>query len=35
MEELGRHRGRVGRKECMLCDDECIMFYGIVQSTVL
>ena len=22
-EELGRHRGREGRKECMLCDAEC------------
>ena len=22
-EELGRHRGREGRKECLLCDDEC------------
>ena len=21
--ELGRHRGRQGRKECLLCDDEC------------
>ena len=22
-EELGRHRGREGRTQCMLCDDEC------------
>ena len=22
-EELGRHRGREGRKECLLCDDGC------------
>jgi len=22
-EELGRHRGRNGRTECTLCDDEC------------
>ena len=22
-EELGRHRRREGRKECLLCDDEC------------
>ena len=22
-EELGRHRGREGREECLLCDDEC------------
>ena len=22
-EELDRHRGREGRKECLLCDDEC------------
>ena len=22
-EELGRHRGRAGMKECMLCGDEC------------
>ena len=22
-EELGRHRGREGRKECLLCPDEC------------
>ena len=22
-EELGRHRGREGRNECLLCDDEC------------
>ena len=22
-EELGRHRGREGRKECVLCDAEC------------
>ena len=22
-EELGRHRGREGRKECVLCDTEC------------
>ena len=22
-EDLGRHRGREGRKECLLCDDEC------------
>ena len=22
-EELGRHRGREGMKECLLCDDEC------------
>ena len=22
-EELGRHRGREGRKECLLCGDEC------------
>ena len=22
-EELGRHRGREGRKECALCDAEC------------
>ena len=22
-EELGRHKGREGRKECLLCDDEC------------
>ena len=23
MEELGRHRGREGWKECLLCDAEC------------
>ena len=23
MAELSRHRGRKGRKECLLCDDEC------------
>ena len=37
-EELGRHRGREGRKECPLCNDECesvSMFCGIVQSTIL
>ena len=22
-QELGRHREREGRKECLLCDDEC------------
>ena len=22
-EELGRHKGREGRKECLLCDAEC------------
>ena len=22
-EELGRHRGREGRKECLLCDADC------------
>ena len=22
-EELGRHRGREGKKECVLCGDEC------------
>ena len=22
-EALGRHRGREGMKECLLCDDEC------------
>ena len=22
-EELGKHRGREGRKECLLCDAEC------------
>ena len=22
-EELGRHRGREGRNECLLCDAEC------------
>ena len=22
-EELGRHRGREGIKECLLCDNEC------------
>ena len=22
-QELGRHRGREGVKECLLCDDEC------------
>ena len=22
-EEMGRHRGREGRKECLLCDAEC------------
>ncbi|CAI8047039.1 hypothetical protein GBAR_LOCUS26004, partial [Geodia barretti] len=22
-EELGRHRGREGMKECLLCDDQC------------
>ena len=22
-EELGRHRGREGRSQCMSCDDEC------------
>ena len=22
-EELGRHRGREGKSQCMLCDDEC------------
>ena len=22
-EEFGRHRGREGRSQCMLCDDEC------------
>ena len=36
-EELGRHREREGRKECLLCDNECksvVMFCGIVRSTV-
>ena len=23
LNELGRHRGREGRKECLLCDAEC------------
>ena len=22
-EELGRHKGKEGMKECLLCDDEC------------
>ena len=22
-EELGRHRGSEGKKECLLCDNEC------------
>ena len=37
-DELGRHRGREGRKECLLCDDgmrALVMFCGIVQHTVL
>ena len=29
-EELGRHRGREGRKECLLCDAECESVSGIV-----
>ena len=24
-EELGRHRGREGRKECLLCDAEIVL----------
>ena len=27
-EELGRHRGREVKKECVLCDDECVS-YGV------
>ena len=37
-EELGKHRGREGRKECLLCDDECENIShvcGSVRSTVL
>ena len=33
-EELGRHRGREGKKECVLCGDECesvSIHCGIVQ----
>ena len=30
-EELGRHRGRDGKKECVLCGDECESVSGIVQ----
>ena len=34
-EELGRHRGREGKKECVLCGDECesviVIHCGIVQ----
>ena len=37
-EELGRHRGREGRKECLLCDNDCDSVShvcGIVRSTIL
>ena len=37
-QELGRHRGREGRKDCLLYNDECenvSHVSGIVQSTVL
>ena len=30
-EELGRHRGREGKEECVLCGDECKIHCGIVQ----
>ena len=29
-EELGRHRGRAGKKECLLCDNE----YGSVNHVL-
>ena len=34
-EELGRHRGREGRKECLLCDAKCVMYCGIVLLTLV
>ena len=30
-EELGRHREREGKKECVLCGDECESVCGNVQ----
>ena len=30
-EELGRHRGREGKKECVWCGDELVIHCGIVQ----
>ena len=33
-EELGRHRGREGRKECLLCDCECESVSGNAQRIV-
>ena len=35
-EELGRHRGRNGRTECILCEDECesvVYVYGSILLT--
>ena len=34
-EELGKHIGREGRKECLLCVRVLVMLCGSVQSTVL
>ena len=34
-EELGRHRGREGKKECVLCGDELVTYCGTVQHIVL
>ena len=34
-EELGRHRGREGRKECLLCDAVLVMCCGIVLHTLV
>ena len=31
--ELGRHRGREGKKECVLCGDECESVSGNVQHS--
>ena len=34
-EELGRHRGREGRKECLLCDAECESVRVLVMCCVI
>ena len=34
-EELGRHRGRNGRTECMLCGDECESVVHVHGSVLL
>ena len=31
---MGRHRGREGKKECVLCGDECESVCGIVQRSI-